>query len=255
MEDIKEIDIDRIVANRYQPRSHFDADSLFELAQSIRENGLIQPIVVRQVDDHYEIVAGERRFRASILAGKTTIQCVVSDYGDSASAQLALIENIQREDLNALEEAKAYQAIMKNLELTQEQLAKRVGKSQSSIANKIRLLNLPEKIQDGISGRQVSERHARALLGLRADKQLEIYQEVIAKKLNVAQTERLVETAKVDRKPGAPKQAIKGFSRNVQIAINTIQHAVKMVADTGIQMDVSQQDNDDEVILTLKIKK
>lgn len=166
MEDTKMIAIDLIEPNPYQPRLEFDQDALMDLAQSIRENGLIQPITVRKVNDKYQIIAGERRFRALRLNGAVEVPANIMDADEVQMAEMALVENIQRENLSAIEEAKSYVEIMKYAGINQSQLALRVGKSQSSIANKIRLLNLDEEVQEAVSARRISERHARALLGL-----------------------------------------------------------------------------------------
>lgn len=253
MLDTREIEIDRIKPNRYQPREYFDGDSLFELAQSIRENGLIQPIVVREVDDHFEIIAGERRYRASMLAGYTSVPCIITTDDDEKSAQKALIENIQRENLNSIEEAKAFVSIIKSEGITQEELAKRVGKSQSSIANKIRLLALPERVQKAVVDRKITERHARTLLTLDKDKQLETLGVILDKGLNVAQTERLVEVEK--GKPDEKKNVTKGYTKNIKIAINTINQAIKMIQKIGIQVNSSESEKDDEVIITIRLPK
>ncbi len=252
MLETKDIEIDQIKANRYQPRETFDSDSLFELAQSIRENGLIQPIIVRPVDDHYEIIAGERRYRASILAGLTSVSCVVNHDTDQQSAQKALIENIQRENLNAIEEARAYQSILSSESITQEQLAKRVGKSQSAIANKLRLLNLSQPIQEAISDRKITERHARAMIGMTKDKQEEVLDAIVHKGLNVAQTEKLVEV-KRDKPSKLPQS--RGYSKNTKIAVNTIQQAVKMVEKIGISCSATEEETENEVIITVRIAK
>ena len=163
MKETKIIPIERIVPNPYQPRLEFNEESLFDLAQSIRENGLIQPISVREAKGHYEIVAGERRFRAMQLLGMTEVSAYVMDADEMQMAELALVENVQRENLSAIEEAKAYLQIMKITGCTQSQLAMKMGKSQSSIANKIRLLNLDDNIQNAVSSKIITERHARAL--------------------------------------------------------------------------------------------
>ena len=171
MKESKMISIDLVEPNPYQPRLEFNDDALMDLAQSIRENGLIQPLTVREVDGKYQIVAGERRFRAMKLNGAVEIPAIVMDANEIQMAEMALVENIQRENLSAIEEAKSYVEIMKYAGLNQSQLALRVGKSQSSIANKIRLLNLNEEVQNAVSAKEITERHARALLGLDEDKQ------------------------------------------------------------------------------------
>jgi ParB family chromosome partitioning protein len=238
-----EISIEQIRPNRNQPRLNFDDESIFELAQSIRENGLIQPIVVRNnSDDTYEIVAGERRYRACMLAGITMIPSIVMSASDTQSAQLALIENIQREDLTAIEEAKAFQAIISDNDYTQEEFAKKVGKSQSTIANKIRLLELPMPVQEAVVSRKITERHARALLSVNKEERLDVYQKVVDKGLNVKQTEEYIKAITVDESDKKKPNTTKGFSRNQQIAVNTIKQAIDMIKKMGIMVDVSEEE-------------
>ncbi|MEA5026904.1 Nucleoid occlusion protein [bioreactor metagenome] len=252
-----EISIDQIKPNRYQPRLSFDSEGIFELAQSIRENGLIQPIVVRNDDMEgtYEIVAGERRYRACILAGITMIPAILMDADDNQSAQLALIENIQREDLSAIEEAKAFQAIISTNNYTQGELAKKVGKSQSTIANKIRLLELPSEIQEGVVGRQITERHARALLSLDETEQVEVYHKIIDKEFNVKQTEDYIKALTAETKETAKGPVTKGFSRNQQIAVNTIKQAIEMIRKMGIKVDMQEEDTQAERRIIIKFPK
>ncbi len=171
MRESKVVSIDEIRPNPYQPRVEFDDEALMELSQSIRENGLIHPITVRKENDGYEIVAGERRYRAMKIAGMLDIPVIVIDADEVQMAEMALVENIQRENLSAIEEAKAYVQIMKTSGISQSQLALKVGKSQSAVANKIRLLQLEEEVQQAVSARQITERHARALLGVPKEKQ------------------------------------------------------------------------------------
>lgn len=164
--EIRDIALEDIIPNRFQPREIFDESALNELAQSIREHGVIQPIIVRSMGDKYEIVSGERRYKASTLAGKATIPCIVRDLDDVQSSKIALLENLQRKDLTPIEEARTYQLIIKLGSMTQDQLAKSIGKSQSAIANKMRLLTLDEDVQSALLSEQISERHARSLLNI-----------------------------------------------------------------------------------------
>lgn len=233
---VKEIDMSLITPSRYQPRIKFDEDALNELKQSIEQSGLIQPITVREVDSHYEIIAGERRYRACKLAGFKTIACYVLTPSENEAAEMALVENIQREDLTAIEEAKSYIQIMRQAGLTQEQVAARVGKSQSAIANKIRLLNLPEEIQRGVLDKTITERHARALLQLNETQQVQAYHYIIDRNLNVRQAEAYIDELNTVKREKKRKQLTKGFTRNTQIGINTINQSVQMVKKMGIDV-------------------
>lgn len=183
--EIFDISLQDIIPNRFQPREMFDDEALKELAQSIREHGVIQPIIVRKVGDKYEIIAGERRFRASQLAGKPTIPALVRDIDDKEAAKIALLENLQRSNLTPIEEAKTYQTILKLDNITQEELAQNLGKSQSTIANKLRLLTLDEEVQTALLNSQISERHARSLLGLDNETQKQLLYKILNEKLTV----------------------------------------------------------------------
>ncbi len=252
MRDIKRISIDLIKPNRYQPRLAFDDDKIIELSQSIKNNGLIQPIVVTKIDDSYEIIAGERRYRASILAGLTEVEAIVQNVSSLEMSEMALVENIQREDLTAIEEARAFVALRDQFNLTQSELGKRVGKSQSTIANKLRLLNLDEDVQEAVVNRRITERHARGLLKLSSDEQKAVLNDIIDNKMTVSETEKLVD--RKTKKP-AKKPTTKGFSKNHQLAINTINQAVTMINNIGLDANITQVDNDDEIIFTIKISK
>lgn len=244
-----EIPIEMIRANRYQPRTVFEEESLLELAQSIQENGLIQPIVVREMDGEYEIIAGERRYRAMMMSGFLTVPCIISNIDDEKSATVALIENIQRENLSVLEEAKAYRDILRIQGITQKALADRLGKSQSSIANKIRLLDLSSPVLEALGNRNITERHARALLGTDAMKQQEVLDQILHKKLNVKDTEKLV------NKPRRVKPVTRGISQHIKIGINTIKQSIGLVEKTGIPVQSDIKETDDEVIITVRFKK
>ncbi|PLT29510.1 ParB/RepB/Spo0J family partition protein [Peribacillus deserti] len=190
---IQEVKIKDLRANPYQPRKVFQPEAIQELKQSIQQHGILQPLIVRKSIKGYEIVAGERRFRASKEAGLDIVPVVVRDLNEQQMMELALLENLQREDLNPLEEGAAYQALMEKLGLTQEELAKRLGKSRPYIANHIRLLSLPTDIQDLISEGKISMGHGRALLGLKKKTQLPQVVEKISKEgLNVRQLEALI---------------------------------------------------------------
>lgn len=185
---IQNVNIDYIIPNRFQPRLTFDEKSLNELASSIKEHGIIQPLVLRRLGDKYEIIAGERRYKAAQLAGLTEVPAIISNIDDNKSAEIALVENVQRRNLNSLEEAKSYKKILDKEGLTQDELAKKIGVSQSTIANKLRLLNLTSEAQDALMNDKISERHARSLLSLTdPEKQKALLNKVISERLTVRQ--------------------------------------------------------------------
>lgn len=182
--------ISDIIPNRFQPRLTFDEEALNELSNSIKEHGIIQPLILRDLGSKYEIIAGERRYKASTLAGLTEVPAIVGSMDDQTSAELALIENIQRKDLSAIEEAKSYKKILDMGSFTQEQLAKRMGKSQSTVANKMRLLSLTNEVQMALMNNLISERHARCLLQIKdEDKQKEVLNKIISERMNVRDTD------------------------------------------------------------------
>jgi len=254
MRESKIVSLEEIQPNPYQPRLEFNDEALMDLAQSIRENGLIQPITVRECENGYQIVAGERRFRALKLNGMLEIPVIVMDADELQMAEMALVENIQRENLSAIEEAKSYIDIMKYANLNQSQLALKIGKSQSSIANKIRLLNLDENIQNAVNAKLISERHARALLGAPQDKQQDYLDKILKKGLSVSQTEKMI---KADQMPSEPKKKtlLKGITRNMKIALNTIHQAVKMVEQAGIDLDMKEEESEDHVTVIIRFQK
>jgi ParB family transcriptional regulator, chromosome partitioning protein len=185
--------IDSIVANPYQPREHFSEEALEELAASIREKGLLQPLLVRRAGSTYQLIAGERRLRAAERAGLDRVPVTEREASEQESLELALIENLQREDLNAIEEAKAFQRLMSDFGLNQDEVARRVGKTRSSVSNSVRLLQLPAAIRRRIESGELSAGHARSLLALRAaEPQAQIAEEVVRRRLSVRDTERLV---------------------------------------------------------------
>ena len=249
-----EIPVVDIRQSRYQPRIKFDEKAMEELAISIRENGLIQPITVRQVDNHYEIIAGERRFRACKQIGYKTIACYILSPSESQAAELALVENIQREDLTAIEEAKSYVQIMRQSNLTQEQVAAKVGKSQSAVANKIRLLNLPDEVQRAVLDKQISERHARALLQLEESQQTSAYHYIIDRNLNVRQAEAYIEKLNGPER-SHKRQKTKGFTRNTEIGINSVNQCVRMIKKMGIDVLTETEETLTDVRIIVRFPK
>lgn len=185
-EEVVYLYLDDIIPNRFQPREIFEDRSLKELAISIKEHGVIQPIIVRRIGSKFEIIAGERRYKASTLAGLTKIPAIIKDLDDKESSKVALIENLQRRDLTPIEEARTYQKILDIDDLTQEELARTMGKSQSAISNKLRLLSLPEEVQDALLHEEISERHARSLLNVSGPaRQIELLRKVISARMTV----------------------------------------------------------------------
>lgn len=184
--EVKYLYLDDIIPNRFQPRENFDERALKELAVSIKEHGVIQPIIVRQIGEKYEIIAGERRYKASAMVGLSKIPAIITNLDDKESSKVALIENLQRKDLTPIEEARTYQKILELDSLTQEELAKTMGKSQSAVSNKLRLLSLADEVQDALLHEQISERHARSLLNVEdKNKQVELLNKVISTRMTV----------------------------------------------------------------------
>ena len=243
--------ISDIEPRKNQPRKVFDEAALSELASSIAQHGLIQPVVVR--DDHtgfYSIVAGERRWRASKMAGLTEIPVVILDVDDAHAAELALIENIQRENLNPIEEAMAYRSLVEEFDLTQEQVSQKVGKSRSAVANSMRLLDLPLEIHDLLAVGQLSSGHARALLGLKDRQKIaDAAKTVVSRDLNVRDTEALVRKLNKPEKPSEPEpDKIKiDYRRELEVAMTRKMGRVVHIKDSGKQkkLEITYTDNDD----------
>lgn len=213
-----EIQLTQLRPNPYQPRKTFDDDSIKELAESIKQHGVIQPIIVRTVLKGYEIIAGERRFRASQLCGNTTIPAVVRAFSDQQVMEIALIENLQREDLNAIETAMAYQGLMDKFKLTQEELSMKVGKSRSHIANFLRLLALPSEIKDNVSRGTISMGHARALVGIKdAAVQMDMANRTVSLGWSVRDLEEAIQKLEVKETAEAAKAKAKSKKRDPYI--------------------------------------
>ncbi|MBF8376666.1 nucleoid occlusion protein [Alicyclobacillus mali] len=256
---VVDIPVERIVPNPYQPRAIFHQESIEELAKTIHTHGVIQPVVVRKKGDVYELIAGERRLRAVRHLGWPTIPAIVRELNDAQTASAALIENLQREGLTPIEEAVAYQQLMELHGLTQESLAQRLGKGQSTIANKLRLLHLPQAVQDALLTRQITERHARALLALPSEElQVELLNECVEKGWNVKQMEEKVK-AKLALLGSAPERRRKprkrGLSKDVRLAVNTIRQSLQMIEQTGLQVVCEELDDDEYYQFTIRVPK
>lgn len=260
-EQVEQIAIELIQPNKYQPRTIFSEEKIEELARTIHTHGVIQPIVIRLVDgkNNYEIIAGERRYRAMKSLNWETVPAIVRDLDDKETASIALIENLQREELTSIEEAYAYEKLLQLHSLTQEALAQRLGKGQSTVANKLRLLKLPEEIQTAIMEKKLSERHARALIPLKESAlQISVCNEALEEQLNVKQLEMKVKELlnpepKEEKKRTAPRQ--KSVSRDVRIALNTIKQSLSLVTKSGIDVETEEEDTEDFYTITVKIPK
>ncbi len=263
-EDLKNITyvkIENIRPNPYQPRKQFNKISLEELCESIKQYGVIQPINVRKISANmYELVAGERRLRAATMAGLKEIPAIVVDINDNDSAVMALIENLQREDLSYMEEAEGYNNLINEHGFTQEELAAKIGKSQSTIANKIRLLKLPPLVKKILADNNLTERHARALLKLHDEQlQLKVLKTVCEKGLNVKKTEELVERAieKYTRQENEKKNKAK-YTRaikDIRIFVNTIKQSIELMKKSGVDAKAAQFDRGTYVEFIVRIPK
>jgi len=234
-EAIINIPVDDIKPNKNQPRKSFDEDKLNELADSIKEHGVIQPIIVKKMASHYQIVAGERRYRASQIAGLKEIPSIVKNYNPKETMQIALIENIQRENLNALEEAEAYQKLIETLDITQEEMAIKIGKSRSAVANTLRLLKLSDKVKMYLLEKNISNAHARTIVNIEDhDLQEKVADIIIDKSLSVRQTEEYVKTL-FDKNPKNTSNKTKTSS-----IYNDVEETLKNILGTKISIKKGQ---------------
>lgn len=246
---------EKLLPNPAQPRERFEEEGIRELAESIRENGLIQPITVRKSEaGQYEIVAGERRFRAAIEAGLTALPCILSDCTPEQAAVLAVVENIQRRDLDCFEEAAAIKALMERTGTTQESLARKLGKSQSSVANKLRLLRLTPREVQIIRSAGLTERHARALLrmpgGEAREKALEM---IAARNCNVEQAEKLIEKLMAEAGEKAKRRKRRFVLKDIRLFFNTLEKAVDTVRLSGLEAELIRRETEEyiECIVTI----
>jgi len=230
--EVVELYLDDIIPNRFQPREVFNEEALRELSASIKEHGVIQPIIVRKIGDKYEIIAGERRYKASTMAGLTKIPAIIRNLDDKEASKVALLENLQRKDLTAIEEARTYQKILELDSMTQEELGRTMGKSQAAIANKMRLLSLPDEVQEALLHDQISERHARSLLNLdNSLEQINMLNKIISNRMTVRELDNEIRVMKGD--PSIPS-----------VIAN---ENIKVVEETGPKVEVSNQENNIEI--------
>jgi len=257
--NVIEVELDKIKPNPYQPRKIFDNSSIKELADSIKEFGIIQPVCVRRAKwGTYELIAGERRLRACQSLNMEKVPCIISEMNDNDSALVALVENLQRKDLTFFEEAEAYFHLITEHSLTQEEVAKRVGKNQSTIANKLRLLKLSKEVKKIIKENNLTERHARALLKIPDEKmQLSVVKRIVKHNYNVSQTDEIVENilAKITGKLKKEKIIKTALLKDVRIFANTIKKAVSVMQKSGINAVSVQNECDTYYEYVIKIPK
>ena len=258
---VRVIDANQVLPNPYQPRRVFDALAMQELADSIKQHGVMQPISVRRMGSYYELIAGERRLRASKMAGYATIPAIVFEQNDQESALIALVENIQRQDPNHFEEADGYRNLMEDHGLTQEEIAKIVGKSQSAVANKLRLLKLSPEIRQVLIEQHLTERHARLLLRISEPERWQYLRKIVSDGLNVAQSERLVEEGMggseiplpQTRKRNERKTNMRGYFKDLRLFTNTVKKAVDMMKTSGMVVDMEEEKREDYYEVRIRI--
>ena len=249
---VRYVPLERIVPNPHQPRRDFDPEGLSELADSIRQYGVLQPATVRTRGRDYELVAGERRLRAAKMAGLRELPCLIAQVGEEDSALLALMENLQRRDLSFMEEAAAIAQLVQRWGLSQEEAARRLGKSQSAVANKLRLLQLSAPVLQTLRACHLSERHARALLRLPDEaSRLAVIEKIVKRQLNVAATEALIAQLLQPKPQPAPRRPVLG--KDIRLFLNSLEHNLTLIRDAGIAADTQRQDTEQEIILTIHI--
>ena len=263
---VQDIELSKIKPNSYQPRHEFSEESIRELATTLDKDGLLQPIIVREKGDEYEIVAGERRLRAAKHLAWEKIPAIVNNMDDSQAASLALIENLQREDLNPIDEAQAYNNLMKLNNLTQTTLAQNIGKSQSYVANKLRLLKLTPKVQSYLASGEISPRHGRCLVGLSEKDQSRVLDEILAHNLNVSETEKIVKNVeqyftgknamdKEKEQAERTRRAANRIPKDLKVQINTIKKAIKLAQQSGIKVKFKENNDPDDYMITIELKR
>ena len=263
---IQDIELSKIKPNSFQPRHQFSEESIHELASTLDKDGLLQPIVVREKEGNYEIIAGERRLRAAKQLAWKKIPAIVNNMDDSQAASLALIENLQREDLNPIDEAQAYSNLMKLNNLTQTTLAQNIGKSQSYVANKLRLLKLTPKVQSYLASGEISPRHGRCLVGLSEKDQGRVLDEILANNLNVSDTEKIVKNVeqyfagkkvkdKEKEQAEQTRRAANRIPKDLKVQINTIKKAIKLAQQSGIKVKFKENNDPDDYMITIELKR
>lgn len=251
---IEEIEAARIAPNPAQPRREFDTEALLALSESIRRHGILQPPVVRRLPggERYELIAGERRLRAAQMAGLLTLPCLVRESNADQSAELSIIENLQRRDLDIFEEAAAIAALCERFRMTQEGIASRLSVSQSYVANKLRLLRLPPEAREIIRAGALTERHARAVLRLPEERRVSALRHMVEQGMNVAAAEKYVERLLSERRPRARHA---GVIKDIRIFYNSVDRAMRLVREAGIGIAAERRESDEEIEMVIRIKK
>lgn len=256
LEEIIQIPTEKLLPNPYQPRKQFKSEDMLSLADSIKENGILQPLLCRQINhsDYYELIAGERRLRGAILANLQTVPCIIVDCEYEDSAVFSILENIQRADLNFFEEAQAISHLMNTFGMTQQQISKKLGKSQSALSNKLRLLRLPADVRCFIDKEGLTERHARALLKIDNEKDMWTTLRVITERhLNVEQTEAYIDSL-TNKEIKHKKNVIKVF-KDIRIFVNTVNKAIATMKESGINAESDKTETDEYIEFRVRIPK
>lgn len=247
---------DQLLPNPMQPRRIFDEEGLRELADSIRRHGILQPLTVRKTWRGWEVVAGERRLRAARMAGLAKVPCLISVLDDNESALLALLENLQRQDLHFLEEASALSAFLRQTGMTQEEAAEQLGRSPSAVANKLRLLKLSPECMEQVMAHQLSERHARALLRLEDEgERLSALKHILSAGLNVAQTERYIDQRVQALQTTAPSGRRTFIIKDVRLFLNSVDRGLNLIRSAGVNAESGREETEDSILLTIRIPK
>lgn len=256
---IRQVPIAEIRANPFQPRRKIDNAQLEELARSIQEVGVINPVVLREVDNKYELIAGERRVRASKMAGLETVPAIIKNLSDRETAEVALIENLQREDLNYFEEAQSFAVLIGEFGLTQEEVAQRIGKTQASVANKLRLLKLPERVRENISCDLITERHTRALLKLKSEEmQLEVLRRIYETGLTVRETEELIAQLSKDISReiiSRRRKTSRLTKKDIPYYLKSLKEMVRNIKESGFATDIEEKDMGERLEIIIRIEK
>ncbi len=251
-DEVEMVEIDKILSNPYQPRKNFDSDSIKDLADSIKNFGIIQPLTIRPRGGKYELIAGERRLKAAKFIGLNKVPVLIKDFDNQETAEIALVENLQRKDLDFLEEAYAYKQLIEEFDLTQKELAKKIGKSQSTIANKLRILNLDSDIQKKIKDPLISERHARTLLKLdEKELQIKIINEIKEKKLTVRETEELIEN--FIKKETQKEQNVKTVFKDLRVFTNSLNKTINEMKKAGLEVEVNKNKSEEFIEYNIKL--